>query len=179
MNDILKSSLPFRIGEGYDLHRLSMGRRLILGGVEIEYECGLYGHSDADCLTHAIMNAVIGALGLGDIGQHFPDTEHEYEGISSIELAEKTFRLMDDAGYMIGNIDCTVQAQAPKLAKYKSAMEEKLASVYRCGADQINIKATTGEHIGIIGRGEAIAARAVCLLFKKPENTKQKGAASV
>lgn len=179
MNEFLKSSLPFRIGEGYDLHRLSMGRRLILGGVEIEYECGLYGHSDADCLTHAVMNAVIGALGLGDIGLHFPDTDPEYSDISSIELAESTFRMMDEAGYMIGNIDCTIQAQAPKLLKYKDAMEEKLASVYRCGKDQVNIKATTGEHIGIIGRGEAIAARAVCLLYKKPESSKQKGAALI
>ena len=153
-----------RIGMGYDVHRLESGRDLIVGGVKIEYEKGLLGHSDADVLTHAIMDAILGAACLGDIGLHFPDTAGEYKDISSIVLLERVRDLIKDAGYEIGNIDATIIAQAPKMRPYIDAMREKIAEALCIDINQINIKATTEEHLGFTGRGEGISSQAICLL---------------
>jgi len=153
-----------RIGLGYDVHRLESGRDLIVGGVKIEYEKGLLGHSDADVLTHAIMDAILGAACLGDIGLHFPDTAGEYKDISSIVLLERVRDLIKDAGYEIGNIDATIIAQAPKMRPYIDAMREKIADALSIDINQINIKATTEEHLGFTGRGEGISSQAICLL---------------
>ena len=153
-----------RIGMGYDVHRLEPGRDLIVGGVKIEYEKGLLGHSDADVLTHAIMDAILGAACLGDIGLHFPNTEGEYKDISSIVLLEKVRDLIKEAGYEIGNIDATIIAQAPKMRPYIDAMREKIAEALCIDINQINIKATTEEHLGFTGRGEGISSQAICLL---------------
>lgn len=153
-----------RIGLGYDVHRLESGRDLIVGGVKIEYEKGLLGHSDADVLTHAIMDAILGAACLGDIGLHFPDTAGEYKDISSIVLLERVRDLIKDAGYEIGNIDATIIAQAPKMRPYIDAMREKIAEALCIDINQINIKATTEEHLGFTGRGEGISSQAICLL---------------
>ncbi|SDI90993.1 2-C-methyl-D-erythritol 2,4-cyclodiphosphate synthase [Lachnospiraceae bacterium G41] len=153
-----------RIGMGYDVHRLESGRDLIVGGVKIEYEKGLLGHSDADVLTHAIMDAILGAACLGDIGLHFPDTAGEYKDISSIVLLERVRDLIKDAGYEIGNIDATIIAQAPKMRPYIDAMREKIADALCIDINQINIKATTEEHLGFTGRGEGISSQAICLL---------------
>ena len=153
-----------RIGMGYDVHRLESGRDLIIGGVKIEYEKGLLGHSDADVLTHAIMDALLGAACLGDIGLHFPDTAGEYKDISSIVLLERVRDLIKDAGYEIGNIDATIIAQAPKMRPYIDAMREKIADALCIDINQINIKATTEEHLGFTGRGEGISSQAICLL---------------
>lgn len=155
-----------RIGHGYDVHRLAEGRKLILGGIEIPYEKGLLGHSDADVLLHAIMDALLGALGLGDIGKHFPDSDARYKGIDSALLAQETYTLMYEQGYTVGNIDATVVAQAPKLAAYLPLMKEKIADIYRITPDRVNIKATTEEKLGFTGSGEGIAAHAVCLVWK-------------
>lgn len=156
-----------RIGHGYDVHRLVEGRDLILGGMKVTYEKGLDGHSDADVLTHAVMDALLGAAGLGDIGRHFPDTDLRYKGISSMKLLAAVRDKIADAGLQVGNIDVTVIAQAPKLASYLMQMEANIAVVLGISADRINIKATTEEHLGFTGSGEGIACHAVCLLDEK------------
>ncbi len=154
-----------RIGHGYDVHRLVEGRRLILGGVDIPHETGLLGHSDADVLTHAVMDAILGALGLGDIGRHFPDTDPAYAGADSLGLAAQLVPMMAEAGLSVGNIDATVIAQAPKLAPHLPQMKENLACALGTTPDRINIKATTEEHLGFTGEKKGIAAHAVCLLI--------------
>lgn len=156
-----------KIGHGYDVHRLVQDRKLILGGVDIPYEKGLLGHSDADVLVHAIMDAVLGALALGDIGRMFPDSDDAYLGADSIELAKKVAAVMSDAGYAIGNIDATVIAQAPKLMPYINIMEENIARAFSCDLSAVNVKATTEEKLGFTGSGEGISAHALCLLIKK------------
>lgn len=153
-----------RIGHGYDVHRLTEGRPLILGGVTVPYEKGLLGHSDADVLLHAVMDAILGALCLGDIGHLFPDSDPAYEGADSMGLAAQVAGRMVQAGYRIGNVDVTVIAQAPKLAPFIPAMRANVASVLGTAPDRISIKATTEERLGFTGAGEGIAAHAVCLL---------------
>ncbi len=155
-----------RIGHGYDVHRLTNNRDLIIGGVKIPYEKGLLGHSDADVLVHAILDAVLGALSEGDIGRHFPDTDDAYKGINSMILAENVASLLKGRGYEIGNIDATVIAQRPKLAPYIDEMKHNIASVFSVTPDRINIKATTEEKLGFTGSGEGISAHAVCLIIK-------------
>lgn len=153
-----------RIGHGYDVHRLTPGRPLILGGVEIPWEMGLQGHSDADVLTHAIMDALLGAAGLGDIGRHFPDNDDRYLNISSQKLLKTVCTLLRDAGYTLGNLDATVIAQKPKLAPHLEQMRQTLAATMEVDITKINLKATTEEHLGFTGREEGIAAHCVCLL---------------
>lgn len=153
-----------RIGHGYDVHRLVAGRDLILGGVQIPHRLGLDGHSDADVLTHAVMDALLGAAALGDIGQHFPDTDPAYLGISSLKLLTRVWALITEKGYRLGNLDVTVLAQKPKLAPYLPQMKEKLCAILGAEPDRVNIKATTEEHLGFTGREEGIACHAVCLL---------------
>lgn len=156
-----------RIGMGYDVHRLTENRKLILGGVEIPYEKGLLGHSDADVLLHAIMDALLGAAALGDIGKHFPDTDPAYKGISSILLLEHVGRLLEAEGIRIGNIDATVIAQRPKLAPYIMNMRENIAKALNIDIQQINVKATTEEGLGFTGEGLGIASNAICLIEKE------------
>lgn len=153
-----------RIGMGYDVHRLVEGRDLVLGGVKIPYEKGLLGHSDADVLLHAVMDALLGAAALGDIGKHFPDTEPEYEGISSVCLLEHVGRLVDEELYVIGNIDATIIAQRPKMRPYIEEMRENVAKALHISLRQVNIKATTEEGLGFTGSGEGISAQAVACL---------------
>lgn len=153
-----------RVGMGYDVHRLTEGRKLILGGVEIPWELGLLGHSDADVLLHAIMDALLGAAALGDIGKHFPDTDPAYKGISSMLLLKHVGALIRQQGYRVENIDATVIAQRPKLAPYIEKMKETIAAALELSSSQVNVKATTEEGLGFTGRGEGIAAQAVCLL---------------
>lgn len=153
-----------RIGHGYDVHRLTEGRKLILGGVEIEYEKGLLGHSDADVLLHAIMDAMLGALALGDIGKHFPDTDERYKGADSMKLLAEVCRIIGEQGYKIGNIDSTICAQKPKLSPYIQTMRENIARVCGCDVSQISVKATTEEKLGFTGEGLGMSATAVCLL---------------
>lgn len=153
-----------RIGMGYDVHKLTEDRKLILGGVEIPYEKGLLGHSDADVLIHAVMDALLGAAALGDIGQHFPDTDPQYKGISSIRLLEHVGKLLEDHLYIIGNIDATVIAQKPKLAPYRKQMVKNIADALKISENQVCVKATTEEGLGFTGRGEGIAAQAIALL---------------
>lgn len=153
-----------RVGIGYDVHRLVEGRKLILGGVEVPFEKGLLGHSDADVLIHAIMDSILGALGLGDIGKHFPDTDDQYKDISSLILLQRVYELMKSQNYTIGNIDAIIVAQRPKLAPYIGAMEEKIASVLKISKEKVNIKATTTEMLGFEGRGEGISAYSTCLI---------------
>lgn len=153
-----------RIGHGYDVHQLVIGRKLILGGVEIPYAKGLLGHSDADVLLHAVCDAVIGALGLGDIGQHFPDTDSQYAGADSRVLLRHVINLMQEKSYKIGNLDATIAAQQPKLAQHLAAMKENLAADFNCHVSQLNIKATTTEKLGFVGREEGIEAHAVVIL---------------
>lgn len=155
-----------RIGHGYDVHRLVEDRKLILGGVNIPYQLGLLGHSDADVLVHAVMDSILGALGLGDIGQHFPDTDEQYRGIDSLKLLAQVKNLMQKAGYEIGNIDATIVAQSPKLAPFLPDMRQNMAATLQVNADQINIKATTEEGLGFTGSHQGIAAHAVSLLQK-------------
>lgn len=152
-----------RIGHGYDVHRLVPDRLLVLGGVTVPYEKGLLGHSDADVLTHAVMDAVLGALALGDIGQLFPDNDDTYKGISSMILADRVCAVMREHGYAIGNIDATVIAQKPRLAEYVPAMRENLAKAFGCPVGAVSVKATTEEKLGFTGNGNGIAAHAVCL----------------
>ena len=156
-----------RIGQGYDVHRLVEGRRLILGGVEVPYEKGLLGHSDADVLTHALMDALLGAAALGDIGQHFPDKDPQYAGADSIELLRHVVKLLAERGYRIGNTDCTVVAQRPKLASYIPAMRLRLAEAMGLPEDRVSVKATTEEKLGFTGEGLGIAAQAVALLLEE------------
>ncbi len=153
-----------RIGQGYDVHRLVEGRDLILGGVTVPYEKGLLGHSDADVLVHAVMDALLGAAALGDIGQHFPDTDPEYEGISSIALLEKVGALLEEQGYVVENIDATVIAQRPKLAPYRPQMAENIAAALHLEVNQVSVKATTEEGLGFTGTGEGISSQAIALL---------------
>ncbi len=153
-----------RIGTGYDVHRLVEGRKLILGGVEIEHSKGLDGHSDADVLVHAIMDALLGAAALGDIGRHFPDTDDRYKGISSMKLLDEVKDLLLKEGYIVGNIDATVIAQEPKLAGYIEEMRNNIAKALEVERECVNIKATTEERLGFTGRLEGISAQAVCLL---------------
>ncbi len=153
-----------RIGMGYDVHRLAENRELIMGGVKIPYEKGLLGHSDADVLLHAIMDALLGAAALGDIGKHFPDTDPAYKGISSMILLEKTGNLLAGEGFFIENIDATIIAQAPKMRPYIDNMRKNIAEVLGLDVDHVNVKATTEEGLGFTGKGEGISAQAVCLL---------------
>lgn len=153
-----------RVGIGYDVHRLAENRKLILGGVEISHELGLLGHSDADVLVHAIMDALLGAAALGDIGKHFPDTDSAYKGISSMKLLAHVKELLQQQGYVIENIDATVIAQKPKLRPFIAQMEQNIAQVLDIAENQINIKATTEENLGFTGREEGISAQAVCSL---------------
>jgi 2-C-methyl-D-erythritol 2,4-cyclodiphosphate synthase len=158
--------MQIRIGNGYDIHQLAAGRRLILGGVEIPHELGLLGHSDADVLTHAIMDAMLGALSLGDIGFYFPPTDPQWAGADSLALLGKVHQLIRDKGWQVGNIDSVVVAERPKLKPHISAMRDRLAGVLQVQPDQIGIKATTNEKLGPVGREEGIAAYAVVLLFE-------------
>ena len=153
-----------RIGHGYDVHRLKAGRKLIIGGVTLPYDWGLDGHSDADVLLHAVMDALLGAAAFGDIGQMFPDTEPEYEGADSLELLRLVNARITGAGYRVSNLDCMVIAQAPKLAGYIPEMREKISDALNVGKDRVSVKATTEEHLGFTGSGEGIAAHAVVLL---------------
>lgn len=158
-----------RVGTGYDVHRLTEGRDLILGGVRIPWEMGLDGHSDADVLIHAVMDALLGAAALGDIGQHFPDTDPKYKGISSVLLLKHVAELLDQQGYEICNIDATIIAQKPKMAPHIPQMRENLADALGISVQQLNIKATTEEGLGFTGRREGISSQAICLLKGKDE----------
>ncbi|WP_312103865.1 2-C-methyl-D-erythritol 2,4-cyclodiphosphate synthase [Lachnoclostridium sp.] len=153
-----------RVGMGYDVHKLVEGRDLIIGGVSVPYEKGLLGHSDADVLVHAIMDAILGAAALGDIGKHFPDTAKEYEGVSSIVLLEKVKELVEKECYIIGNIDATIIAQRPKMAQYIPQMVTNIAKTLHISEKQVNVKATTEEGLGFTGSGDGISAQAICLL---------------
>ena len=153
-----------RVGMGYDVHRLVEGRKLILGGVEIPYEKGLLGHSDADVLIHAIMDALLGAAALGDIGKHFPDTDPQYKGISSVELLRHVAKLLDKNNYVIENIDATVIAQRPKLRPYMEEMTKNIAGALGIEENRLNLKATTEEGLGFTGTGEGMASQAICSL---------------
>ncbi len=155
-----------RVGMGYDVHKLTEGRDLILGGVKIPWEKGLLGHSDADVLVHAVMDALLGAAALGDIGQHFPDTDPAYKGISSLKLLEQVTALLAKEGYEVGNIDATIIAQKPKMAPHIQEMRVNMAKAMGIQEQRLNIKATTEEGLGFTGRGEGIASQAVCLLHK-------------
>ncbi|SMC60387.1 2-C-methyl-D-erythritol 2,4-cyclodiphosphate synthase [Desulfocicer vacuolatum DSM 3385] len=158
--------MNFRIGSGYDVHQLVSDRKLILGGVTISHEKGLKGHSDADVIVHAVCDAMLGGAGLGDIGEHFPDSDPSFKGISSLVLMAHCRHLLQEKGYEVGNIDGTVFAQAPRISPYKKAMEENLARAAGVSVDRVNIKATTTEGLGFEGRGEGIGAHAVVLLQK-------------
>ena len=153
-----------RVGHGYDVHRLKTGRALILGGVNIPYDLGLDGHSDADVLTHAIMDALLGAAAAGDIGKLFPDNDEAFRGISSLELLRRVKQNLEEKNYKIVNVDATIIAQAPKLSPYREEMRENLAKVMEVDVDQVSVKATTEEHLGFTGSGEGIAAHAICLI---------------
>ncbi len=156
--------MKLRIGHGYDVHRLTEGRALILGGVAVPYEKGLLGHSDADVLTHAVMDALLGAAGLGDIGRHFPDSDPAYAGADSMKLLDHVMALLREKGWQVGNADATILAQKPKLAPYIPEMRRRLAAGLGVPEDQVNVKATTEEKLGFTGSGEGMAAHAVCLL---------------
>ncbi|MDF2714975.1 MAG: 2-C-methyl-D-erythritol 2,4-cyclodiphosphate synthase [Paenibacillus sp.] len=155
-----------RIGQGFDVHQLVEGRKCIIGGVDIPYEKGLLGHSDADVLLHTVSDAILGALGQGDIGKHFPDTDPAYKDADSVKLLEHVWGIAVNMGYRLGNIDCTIIAQKPKMAPYIPQMVEVIAKVLEADASQVNVKATTTEKLGFTGRGEGIAAQAVVCLQK-------------
>ncbi|OEF97962.1 2-C-methyl-D-erythritol 2,4-cyclodiphosphate synthase [Desulfuribacillus alkaliarsenatis] len=155
-----------RIGIGYDVHRFADNRELIIGGVKIEHKQGLLGHSDADVLLHAIKDAILGALALGDIGKHFPDTDEKYKGISSVKLLEHVWELVESKGYQMGNLDSIIIAEKPKMAPHIEAMREIIAKACRCEIGQVGVKATTTERLGFTGREEGIAAQAVVMLEK-------------
>lgn len=159
--------MTMRIGHGYDVHRLVEGRKLILGGVEVPHTLGLLGHSDADVLTHAVMDALLGAAALGDIGRHFPDTDPAYAGADSLKLLDHVVELLEKKGYQVGNVDATILAQKPKLAPYIEKMRDNLAARMKVEPEQVNVKATTEEKLGFTGSEEGIAAHAVALLFLK------------
>jgi 2-C-methyl-D-erythritol 2,4-cyclodiphosphate synthase len=156
--------MDFRVGEGFDVHALVPGRKLVLGGVEIAHPTGLLGHSDADVLLHAITDALLGAAGLGDIGEMFPDTDERFKGVNSRALLAEAVARVRAAGWQLVNVDCTVIAQAPKLAPYKSAIQHSIASTLGIATDAVNVKAKTTERLGFTGRGEGIAAKAVALI---------------
>ena len=156
-----------RIGHGYDVHKLVEGRKLILGGIEIPYEKGLLGHSDADVLTHALMDALLGAAALGDIGKLFPDNDPAFAGADSVELLKNVCAVIAEAGYRVGNVDCTVIAQRPKLAPFIPDMRQKLAKAMEVDVTAVSVKATTEEHLGFTGEGLGIAAHSVALLEEK------------
>ena len=160
--------MEIRIGNGYDVHRLVEGRRLMLGGVEVAYEKGLLGHSDADVLLHAICDALLGAAALGDIGRHFPDTSPAYKGISSLTLLAEVHRLLREAGFRVNNIDATIVAERPKMAPHIAAMVANIASAVEIERTAVNVKATTTEGLGFTGKGEGIAAYAICSI--RPAN---------
>lgn len=159
--------MTMHIGHGYDVHRLVEGRKLILGGVEVPHTLGLLGHSDADVLTHAVMDALLGAAALGDIGRHFPDTDPAYAGADSLKLLDHVVELLEEKGYQVGNVDATILAQKPKLAPYIEKMRDNLAARMKVEPDQVNVKATTEEKLGFTGAEEGIAAHAVALLSLK------------
>ena len=159
-------TIPFRIGQGYDIHALVPGRKLILGGVQIPYEKGLLGHSDADVLLHAITDALLGAAGLGDIGQHFPDTDATYKGADSVVLLQKAYQHVKQLGWHLANVDCTIIAQAPKLAPHRSDIRSSIAKALGVPESQVNVKAKTAEKMGPVGEGLSIEARAVVLIHK-------------
>ncbi|WP_018924695.1 2-C-methyl-D-erythritol 2,4-cyclodiphosphate synthase [Salsuginibacillus kocurii] len=155
-----------KIGQGFDVHRLAEGESLILGGVTIPFEKGLVGHSDADVLLHAITDACLGAIGAGDIGKHFPDTDEAYKGADSKALLQEVMTMVEKKGYHVGNMDATIMAQKPKMAPYIEEMQQTIAPLLKVEASEINVKATTTEQLGFTGRGEGIAAQAVVLLKK-------------
>lgn len=155
-----------RIGSGYDVHKLVEGRKLIIGGVHVPHETGLLGHSDADVLVHAVMDSILGALALGDIGKHFPDTDEKYKGADSMKLLEFVYNLIKDKGYVIGNIDCTIIAQSPKMAPHIQNMRENICKALKTDINNINVKATTEEGLGFTGSKQGIAAQSICLLVK-------------
>ena len=161
--------MNMRVGHGYDVHRLVEGRKLILGGVDVPHTLGLLGHSDADVLTHAVMDALLGAAALGDIGRHFPDTDPAYAGADSLKLLDHVVALLKAHGWRVGNVDATILAQRPKLAPYLEQMRDTLAAHMRVDREQVNVKATTEEKLGFTGAQEGMAAHAVCLL--EPENS--------
>ncbi|MCC0638226.1 MULTISPECIES: 2-C-methyl-D-erythritol 2,4-cyclodiphosphate synthase [unclassified Clostridioides] len=159
-----------RIGLGYDVHKLAEERKLIIGGVEIPHDKGLLGHSDADVLIHAIMDSILGALALGDIGKHFPDTDKKYKGIDSMKLLEHVYNLITSKGYKIGNIDSTIIAQSPKMAPHIENMRKNIAKVLNTDIENINIKATTEEGLGFTGAKQGIASQSICLLLLTSQN---------
>ena len=158
-----------RIGHGYDVHKLVEGRDLILGGVKIDYEKGLLGHSDADVLLHAVSDALLGAAGLGDIGRHFPDTDPKYKGADSLELLREVYRKISEKGFRVGNIDVTMIAQKPKLRPFIGTMQENIAHTLGMDPGRVNVKATTEEHLGFTGEGKGMACHAVCLLEERQQ----------
>lgn len=160
----MKERITMRVGMGYDVHKLVEGRRLVLGGVEIPYEKGLLGHSDADVLVHAVMDALLGAAALGDIGKHFPDTDPQYKGISSIRLLEHVAKLIEEKGYIVENIDATIIAQKPKMRPYIEEMEKNIATALHIDVSQVNVKATTEEGLGFTGTEQGISSQAICAL---------------
>lgn len=162
-----------RVGMGYDVHRLVVDRELIIGGVTIPYEKGLLGHSDADVLLHAVMDALLGAAALGDIGKHFPDSDPQYKGISSMELLKRVGGLLNGKGFLVENIDATIIAQAPKMRPYIDAMRENIASALEMDVSCVNVKATTEEGLGFTGQGEGISSQAVCMLTSPYDLTAQ------
>lgn len=155
-----------RVGLGYDVHKLVEKRKLIIGGVDIQHEKGLLGHSDADVLVHAVMDSILGALALGDIGKHFPDTDERYKGADSIKLLQFVYNLIKEKGYKIGNIDCTIIAQSPKMAPHIYLMRENIAKALSTDIENINVKATTEEGLGFTGSKQGIAAQSICMLVK-------------
>lgn len=157
----------YRIGQSIDIHQLVAGRKLILGGVEIEHERGLLGHSDADVLCHAVIESIIGALGLVDIGKHFSDTDAQYKGISSLVLLEKTYEMMDDRGYEISNLDAIILIEKPKMAPHIQKMKENISRILKCDIADVNIKATRGEKLGFVGHEEGAVSQCVVMLKKK------------
>ncbi|CEN79412.1 2-C-methyl-D-erythritol 2,4-cyclodiphosphate synthase [Paraclostridium sordellii] len=159
-----------RVGMGYDVHKLVENRKLILGGVEIPHDKGLLGHSDADVLLHAIMDSILGALALGDIGKHFPDTDEKFKGADSMKLLEHVYNLIKEKGYVIGNLDATIIAQAPKMAPHIQDMRFNIARVLNTDIDNINVKATTEEGLGFTGNKEGISSQSICLLVKIDNN---------
>ena len=154
-----------RVGMGYDVHRLVEDRKLIIGGVEIPHEKGLLGHSDADVLTHAVMDSILGAMAMGDIGKHFPDTDPKFKGADGLKLMEHVYEIMKEEGYVLGNIDCTIIAQAPKMAPHIPQMRENFARIMHTDIKNINVKATTEEKLGFTGSGDGISAQSICLLL--------------
>ena len=157
----------FRVGQGFDVHEFAVNRPLILGGVKIPYEKGLIGHSDADVLLHTVTDAALGAIGEGDIGRHFPDTDPEFKDADSAKLLSYIWNMVEEKGYKLGNVDCTIIAQAPKMAPYITQMRDRIAELLNAEPSQVNVKATTTEKLGFTGRGEGIAAQATILLIQK------------